>query len=377
MTASSSLAPPATSADPPADTRIAAWLHDGPAQLRSGAHAGAVAGTLDAAGDVSYVYPEIAGYYLQWLAWRARTFGATPALVARAAGVQRWLAVWLARGETPGTRVFLDGTTGDWRNDAVFFFDVAMVARGLGSAAQMQLLAPDTGVVAGVSRQLERLIAADGLYAACARNANGAELPDRWSTRRGGFLAKAAAGIVTSAPALPGLSVQAVAAARATFDASLDWLQARPHREAHPLLYTFEGVMALPGHRRFDEALTAVAAQYDALLAHAAPDGALPETLDGDAGAGPARVDVLAQALRIGFLLNAHRPRRPVDRIALARLAQLLAKQVRPSGAVGFAIRPAGAQANVWAAMFADQALVLAKQPREPGAWWRGDPLLV
>jgi hypothetical protein len=377
MIASTSLAPSAAAAEPAADTRIADWLHDGPAQLRGGEHEGGVAGTLDAAGAAAYVYPEIAGYYLQWLAWRARTFGTTPALAARAAGVQRWLAHWLARGDTAPTRVFLDGTTGDWRNDAVFFFDVAMVARGLGSVVEMRLLAPDARVVAGVSRQLERLIAADGLYAACARNADGAELPDRWSTRRGGFLAKAAAGIVAAAPALPGLSVRAATAARATFDASLDWMQARPHREAHPLLYTFEGVMALPGHRRFDEMLAVVAAQYDALLAHATPEGALPETPGGGAGSGPARVDVLAQALRIGCLLDAHRPQRHVARIPLARLAQLLAKQVRPTGAVGFAIPSVGAHANVWAAMFADQALVLGKQPREPGAWWRGDPLLV
>ena len=377
MMASSFLAPPAPAAVPPADTRIAAWLLDGPAQLRSGEHAGAVAGTLDASGAASYVYPEIAGYYLQWLAWRARTSGPTPALAARAADVQRWLAVWLARGDVPATRVFLDGTTGDWRNGAVFFFDVAMVARGLGSAVQTQLLAPDVNVVAGVSRQLERLIAADGLYSACVRSESGGELPDRWSTRRGGFLAKAAAGIVTSAPSLPGLSVHVAAAAGATFDASLDWMQARPHREAHPLLYTFEGVMALPGHRRFDDALAVVATQFDALLAHAAPDGALPETTGDDAGTGPARVDVLAQALRIGCLLNAHRPQQPVDRSTLARLAQLLAAQVRPAGAVGFAMPATGAQANVWAAMFADQALVLARQPREPGAWWHGDPLLV
>jgi len=377
MMVSSSLAPPATAAVPPAHTRVAAWLHDGPAQLHGGEHAGAVAGTLDASGAATYVYPEIAGYYLQWLAWRARTFGPTPALAARAVDVQRWLAVWLARGDAPRTRVFLDGTTGDWRNDAVFFFDVAMVARGLGSAVQMRLLAPDAAVVAGVSRQLERLIASDGLFSACVRNENGAELPHRWSTRRGGFLAKAAAGIVTSAPALPGLSAQAAAAARATLDASLDWMQARPHREAHPLLYTFEGIMALPGHRRFAEVLPVVAAQFDALLAHAAPDGALPETLGDDGGTGPARVDVLAQTLRIGCLLNAHRPRQQVDRIALARIARLLAAQVRPSGAVGFAMRSNSDQANVWAAMFADQALALAKRPREPDAWWRGDPLLV
>ena len=378
MMASSSLAPPAPAAVPPADTRIAAWLHDGPAQLRSGEHAGAVAGTLDASGAASYVYPEIAGYYLQWLAWRARTFGAH-ACAGRAGRGRAALARGLARAAatSPATRVFLDGTTGDWRNDAVFFFDVAMVARGLGSAAQTQLLAPDANVVAGVSRQLERLIAADGLYSACVRNESGVELPDRWSTRRGGFLAKAAAGIVTSAPALPGLSAHVAAAARATFDASLDWMQARPHREAHPLLYTFEGIMALPGHRRFDDALAVVA---DAVRRAARARRARRRAARNDGRRCRHRSRARGRA-RAGA---AHRL--PVERASAAaarrpkhaRAARAAARaQVRPSGAVGFAMPATGAQANVWAAMFADQALVLARQPREPGAWWRGDPLLV
>ena len=48
--------------------RMRDWLLGGPAQIRFGAEAGGVAGTLNAAGQPDYVYGEITGYYLHWLA---------------------------------------------------------------------------------------------------------------------------------------------------------------------------------------------------------------------------------------------------------------------------------------------------------------------
>jgi hypothetical protein len=360
-----------------ADGSVAEWLLDGPAQLRDGPHAGAIAGCVSRSGSASYVYPEIAGYYLQWLAWRAYRFGSPNGLVQRASAVQRWLLVWLAAGDPPPTRMHLDGTGGDWRNRAVFCFDVAMVVRGLGAAAHARLLMPDAAVVAGVARQLELLVAADGQFDACAMHAAGDAFPARWSTRRGAFLAKAAAGILTAATALPGLPVRLVRAAEDTFAASLAALAEQPHREAHPLLYAFEGVLALPAHPRFAGALPVVAAQFDALLAQAGPDGFLPETIGAPLAQGPERIDVLAQSLRIGHLLTAHRPQQPPDRVALLRLRHALARQVHGSGAVTFA-RDATAQPwNVWAAMFADQALAFAAPARDADAGWRTDPLLV
>ncbi len=354
---------------------IAAWLLDGPAQLRDGLHAGAIAGTIAESGVPAYVYPEIAGYYLQWLAWRARAFGGSDALAVRAASVQRWLAVWLARDDPPLTRVHLASPGDDWRNGALFFFDVAMVARGLASAAATRLLAPDPGVVGGVSRLLASLIDADGLFAACRAHDARVALPDRWSTRRGAFLAKAAAGVVTAARSLPGIAAPVTAAAHATFAAAVDWTLAHPHPEAHPRLYACEGLMALPEHPRFRDALPAVGAQLSALLAQAGPDGRLPETL-GAPDAGPARVDVLAQALRIGTLLAAHAPGHAPAPAALGRVHDLLARQVRPSGAVVFAVDAPAAACNVWAAMFADQALAFVAH-RMDAAWRGGDPLLV
>jgi hypothetical protein len=356
---------------------VAAWLLDGPAQLREGRHAGAIAGAIDARGSVAYVYPEITGYYLQWLAWRARHASDPAVLGERAARAQRWLRVWLA-DDPPQTRVHLNGTVGDWRNNAVFCFDLAMVLRGLASAAQAQLLVADATVVAGVVRQLEQLIGVDGAFHACAANARGAELPDRWSTRRGAFLAKAAAGIVAAARVLPGVPVCIERAAIATFDASISALLDHPHRQVHPLLYAFEGVLAWPEHPRFDAVIAIVAAQFAALLGLAGKDGRLPESFDAANGAtGPARVDVIAQTLRVGCLLGAHRVQPPPDQLTLARLRHLLVRQLRPSGAVGFLLDSEPADCNSWAAMFADQALAFAVP--NPGATTSlsTDPLLV
>ncbi len=359
-----------------ADARLPAdWLLEGPAQLAAGAHAGAVAGRVDLAGRVAYVYPEIAGYYLQWLAWRARTGVDTARLAAKAAGVQRWLHVWLADREPPRTRIHFDGEP-DWRNDAVFCFDLAMIGRGLASASESRLIGRDAALVADLGRHLEALVASDGQFDACRAVAGAAELPPRWSTRRGAFLAKAAAGVLAAARAFPGLMPGRVEhAARATFEASVEALLERPHPEAHPLLYAFEGVLSEPGHRGFVGVLPKLLDLYGRLLAGADAEGRLPEMPAACAGErGPARVDVAAQALRVGCLLAAHGGEAAIDRVALDRLRGLLRAEVRPHGAVPFAIGAPATYWNTWAAMFADQALAFAQAPRFD---LRADPLLV
>src|SRR2546423_15179007 len=50
---------------------LTSWLLGDRAQVTSGTHAGAAAGWVDREGRAAYVHPEITGYYLQWLAWRA------------------------------------------------------------------------------------------------------------------------------------------------------------------------------------------------------------------------------------------------------------------------------------------------------------------
>ena len=56
---------------------LASWLLNGGVQLTRGPHAGGVVGSVDADGRPAYVYPEITGYYMQWLAWLAAGDGVT------------------------------------------------------------------------------------------------------------------------------------------------------------------------------------------------------------------------------------------------------------------------------------------------------------
>jgi len=356
------------------DGPLAAWLRN-VAQCQTGQHAGAVAGCVSVSGTPSYVYPEIAGYYLTWLAWRAARSGHDADDAERARAVQRWLAQWLAMPSLP-TRVHFDGTSGDWRNHALFCFDIAMVLRGLAAAGRAGLLAPDPAVVEGMCGALFRVVGSDGMFEACVPSGSSGAIPERWSTRRGPFLAKAASGVLRAATVLR-IPAPLQAAAEQTFAACVAHLAREPHRETHPLLYAFEGVLDMPQHPRFHDALPSVAAQFDMLLAYATHDAHLPESLCRASGSGPARIDVMAQTLRVGYLLAAHRPQQPPDRVGLARLRQSLARHVRPGSGVGFARSVAPAQANVWATMFADQALAFATPSRDSDAWWRHDPLIV
>jgi len=337
--------------------RIAQWLLQGPAQLRNGEHAGSVAGLVEMGHSPSYAYPEITGYYLQWLAWRAMRYGHHPDLARVAAAAQAWLSRWIA-DDWPLTRIPILGAGADWRNDAVFFFDLAMVLRGVASAARLGLIEPEPKLVEGLSRQLQWLIGVDGLIDAYRDRAGRNSLPLRWSTCRGGFLAKAAGGIIAAGSVLQGIDEALAASAAATYAASLEWAVDMPHDDVHPLLYTFEGILALPQHPQFSLVLPRVAAQFASLLAEASALGWPPESRSNAAAANaPKRLDVVAQAIRVGRLLELHGSDPLPDEVAMTRLAQLLGQHVRPDGSVPFSVQSPPRQSNVWAAMFAEQAL--------------------
>ena len=180
-----------------AGERVSQWLLYGPAQLTRGPHAGGVAGALDAQGHAQYVYAEITGYFLQWLAWRARLDGATPELRARAEAAMRWLGRWVADAR-PATRVYLLDAREDWRNRASFTFDLAMALRGSAAAIAAGLGDRHATLVSALCTALARNVTAQGDLAAYMSPGE-QPLPSRWSTARGAFLAKAAAGILRAA----------------------------------------------------------------------------------------------------------------------------------------------------------------------------------
>lgn len=347
------------------------WLLDIP-QLRAGPEVGGVAGLIGEAGTPTYVYPEIAGYYLSWLAFRAARDGADDELAARAGATQRWLARW-SMHETPLTRVHLTEGRDDWRNGALFCFDLALVLRGLGSAEAQGLIAPDPGLLRRLGALLGKCVAGDGAFDAVAPF-DRSRLPSRWSTRRGAFLAKAATGVLRASARFD-LDPMLRTAAEQTYAQSVAALKSSPHLEVHPLLYACEGVLDLPRHPAFEDALPHVSARLQDVLASVNADGYLPERL-GSHDETPSRIDVIAQALRVGHLLALH-GRPPRDPQPMARLAGTLWRELQPDGGVRFSRESPLAERNVWAAMFADQALAYAMPVSTQRGTWCSDPLLV
>lgn len=332
------------------------WLLTGPAQIDSGPEAGAIAGTLDTDGRADYAYAEITGYYLHWLASPHLRRGVDEnALIARAAAAAQWCE---RRVQSPGalpTRVDLrTGASGDWRNQALFCFDLAMLVGGLTAARRRSLIEPPQRVLTRLLQQLTDF-ASDGGLIPLRMLARGTDLPARWSTRPGAFLVKAAARI---------LSAQAVIEVPPVLEAAcqvhLERFAAQPpgarDEPAHPILYFLEGELALACERN-----PASASLLKNVLKPLDAAGNLPEAKD----SAVLRSDIVAQALRLAVLLRACGERRAPPDATLDLLANNLTGRVRSDGSIAFREGQAAPQINVWCAMFAEQALSWYGQ-------WRG-----
>ena len=325
-----------------AAARLRHWLLDGPAQLREGEHAGGVVGSFDAQGRAGYVYGEITGYYLHWL---ADLPGELAPRAARAAAAVAWCERQFARG-VPQTRIPLVAVEPDWRNEALFLFDLAMLAGGLGRAIHHRLVPVPAALCARLGEVLTEFVR-DGRLLPLQRLRGEAPLPDRWSTRLDNFEVKAATRILMLA-AETELPSAVVDACRAFVAERAPRAAQAPVELLHPTLYYIEGVLAAQR-----EAWPGTAPLLVRLLALANDEGALPEAPDAP---GVWRSDVLAQALRAGVLLRAHDVPGAPARERLDTLARALAARVDAQGAIPFR-SDAPPLANVWCAMFAEQAL--------------------
>lgn len=336
-----------------AATLLRRALLDGGAQQRDGAEAGGVAGSLAVDGRAAYVYGEITGYYLHWLA-SPPVDAATPGHGAAgrtrrdaAQAALAWVERRYARGALPPTRIELGAPGGDWRNLAQFAFDLAMLVGGLAAAAKAGLIDPPVATLRALYAAL--LPFADGERGLLPyRTDDGSTLAPRWSTRAGPFLVKAAQRMLLAEPIAalpPGLAEAARAHAARFRPASLDAFE----EPVHPTLYFLEGHLALPGADA-----TAAARLFEQLLGARDAHGTLPESRETPA---VRRSDIVAQALRVGVLLRAARALPASADAALAELAGALAARVRCDGTLPFDPAAVPLQLNVWGAMFAEQAL--------------------
>lgn len=318
-------------------SRLRQWLLGPAVQLGGGAQRGGVAGLIDAEGRPQYVYAEISGYYLHWLA-SARPAGAS----ARAQAALEWLRRHYAEA-APATRVYLvDGAAPDWRNRCSFLFDLGMVVGGIAAAARSGLCALPAQLLDRLYAIAAGFVAADGALLAVRGDAG----EDRWSTRAGPFLAKPAARLLAAGRAHP-LPAVLHAACVDALRRYAPVAQMPGHAELHPALYHLEG-SACARPAPWD----AIAATLATLLRLDDGSGRLPEI----GGKELRRLDVTAQALRVALLLRDQGHAAPEDPV-LARLAAALAAAVDTAGGVAFRSDRPGAERNVWCAMFAEQAL--------------------
>lgn len=331
--------------------RLRAWLLHGPAQLRGGDHSGGVAGVIDEHGQPRYVYAEITGYYLSWLADIAA--GVNDAeLGDRARAALDWSAREFSRsGQAPPTRIYLNATDEapgqvDWRNDALFFFDLAMLLRGIDAVSEAGLAWPNARLRTTLHDHLAQFVAEGCLT--CAVQIRGTQaLPKRWSTTGGPFLVKASSRVAFSsrhaalpAPLMVACENDSNRWAEQAADIDLGML--------HPTLYFAEGLLlSRPG--KAPEIARLLRRCLD--LMHA--DGSLPETADVGS---KVRNDIIAQALRIGVLLRQSNPAQAPSQHALDALAQTLVARIGDGNFLAFNAATPN-QANVWCTMFAEQAL--------------------
>jgi len=348
------------------------WLLTSEVQLASGPHQGGVAGWLTDAQTPAFVYPEITGYYLTWLAFgHSRQSNGHHNRVAKAQRALQWLCGQIESHQRLPTRVYLSPEGEDWRNRACFAFDWAMVIRGAAAAREL-LNSPEIDIL--ISSGLEflgRCCTPDHDLRPFDLNNQGgsATLPERWSSRPGPYLLKVAAALqLACQESLKGAPSESCRQLVSRWS-NVPTLS-RAARELHSLFYSVEGMLLLgvcqPGSNYWKLA----AERFEQLL-----EGEVRNTHRSSAhDFFEAQSDLLGQALRIGSILMSHGfLQGEVWKEHLSKVAEELRGYVSSAGAVAFDRREGRNRPhwNAWSAMFACQAFFfwetcLAGQPVEP-----------
>jgi hypothetical protein len=327
---------------------LRAWVFSSACQSPSGAF---VAWCDLAESSRSYDYPEVSGYALTYLAGQTSLSERE-----RAAGYRA--ADWLTERVRTGILAARDG----WDNNAVYLFDLGMIASGLLSF--------------GRRVEVERYLDA-GLRLAnfvCRETSSGDSISPvsrhgprsgraSWSSRGVAHLAK----LVQALLLADELEGGACGSASARLITTVKRLQAADGRMQtdedgtivmlHPHLYAAEGLWiwgcAVGDTDALERAEVAVEWVWRQQLEHGGLPRSAPHT--SDAGVALEQSDVTAQAVRLAVAMGTRAA--PVGR-ALARLLEVARSH---AAGLGIVYQPNSPKAhlNTWATLFAAQALAM------------------
>jgi len=346
------------------------WLISDRVLLPAGTGA-AVANWLWPNGVHDGLYPEIGGYYLQFLSLEEScptpsgsiTSGTGTALAAReaAARVIEWLGKAGSKGD-PLTLYHRDMTQSDWRNKCLFAFDLAMILRGFASVESRWPGIVPPVVMARYSEAIRSLVGPGGLRSHQLRpGASEHDVPVKWSTRVDVHHVKIAA-------ALSGVGPQFAEVVSAIIREQTEALEREGTgrmRELHPFLYLVEGWLMLWGQSGSRAFLDHAGAAFRIVLREFNQDhGTLPPIAGRRDLA--TRADVLAQALRAGLILEHAGWLDAAETLhwSMARnaLEDALLSRLAPDGGIEF--DEVGRHRNVWASLFAWQAMEFIGQAK-------------
>lgn len=333
------------------------WLLSAQVQLTDGAHRGGVVGWLNEKGSPEFLYPEVTGYYLTWLAFLSLVSHASEEKLSRARNALHWISNQFVGGNIPPARLYLQSSSKDWRSSVIFSFDAAMISRGVAFAPCLDGERGREDTLAGILHCLSHFISSNGFIQPYLRvqSRPAPPLPERWSLAAGPHQLKIAAAIFSLPPAVVPQDL-AAAADRLFWHWRERSLSMQLSGGTHPILYFLEGLLLAGAYEIDEEAWSLAAGVYTKLMEAQSPEGSLPSRLNGTGG--PLRSDVLAQALRIGCIL---RSRGYLSQFRweekLAALATALEFFVQNDGPVQFCQDGIERHRNTWSAIFSHQAL--------------------
>lgn len=316
-------------------------------------------------GSLAFAYPEITGYALTYLAGRRNLSG-------REERAGREAGAWLERRLAARDLSARDG----WDNGTVYNFDLAMIAAGLATFGDRSgsdaLNARGLALASDLWSQLEA-----GELPALDRNDSDGSGRSGWSVDGRSHMLKAVqCFLLASEHGMTGGEVAAaemVAASknRQHSDGRFQTQQADDLTMLHPHLYTVEGLWMWGSARGDGDALARARSGVAWAWAQQLPTGGFPRSVPrvpsaGGPDASVEQCDVTAQVVRAALLLDLAPP--GID-AAIGRIGQVAIRDGKLGWAMPYQPTSPSPHLNVWATMFAAQAMDLAAAPADALSW--------